>query len=99
MMIIDEIKKELDNSVSSFKVRGEISGALWAEVSITDNTGNPIWIGTPLDNAKFRAQSLSSGAIITEGTYRIDNSHMGELHQHINNKICPVSSEVKTLSS
>lgn len=82
MKIVDEIKKQLENKVTSFKVKGEISGALWAEINVTDLTGSHICLATQLENTKFRAQSLASGAIIVQGTYRIDNSHSLPLHQH-----------------
>lgn len=99
MKIVDELKRELERGVSYFKVRGEISGALWGEISVTENTGSPIWLGTTLQNTKFRAQSLISGAIFEEGTYRIDNnSHNPILHQHVLGSVSPISEEVITLS-
>ena len=100
MKLVDKIKEQLLKRVKSFKVKGEIDRSLWAEVSITDNTGSPIWLGTQLDNTKFRAQSLTSEAIITEGTYRIDNnSHNPNLHQHVLGKVSPMPYEAKTISS
>jgi len=97
MKLVKRIKKELEKGTSSIiNLRGEISGTTWMELNITEITGNPITLGTHFENLKFRAQKLVSGALFTQGNYRIDNSHDLRLHQHFLGSIYPV--EVETLS-
>lgn len=98
MRLIHEIKRKLEEGVSSFEVRGEISDPTWAEISVTNNTGSPVLLGTPLDNVKFRAQILISGAPgFSQGNYRLDNSHNLPIHQHFGEQIS--SANVQTISS
>lgn len=81
-MLKDVLKEKFGMEIREIKVRGEISGTNWAEVSITSLNNEPITLGTPFNTIKFRAQILTSGsATFSQGNYRIDNSH-GPLHQH-----------------
>ena len=95
-MLKDDLREELERGRQEIKIRGEVSGTNWAELNIIETTGNPITLGTPFDNLKFRAQILTSGsASFSQGNYRIDNSH-GVLHQHWFDLKSPVN--VPTLS-
>jgi len=82
MKLVDKIKNKIQEKVSSFKLRGEVSDTAWAEVSVTNITGSPLTLGTPFDDLKFRAQPLISGASFSQGECRLDNSHGMPLHQH-----------------
>ncbi len=96
MKLIDRIREKLGKKESKIKVRGEISGATWAEVNITNIKGEPVTLGTIPSDLKIRIQTLASGAItFSPQDYRIDNSH-GFLHQHSGAEIFPIES--KTVS-
>ncbi len=96
MKLIDKIRKALETKESRIKFRGEISGANWAEVKMTNIIGEPITLGTPLDNIKIGIQTLVSGAVgFSQQNYRIDNSH-GFLHQHSGASVSSI--EGKTMS-
>ena len=82
MKLIDKIKKALIKKESKIVVRGEISGTSWAEVRMTTFLGEPITLGTPINQVKIRIQALTSVANgFTQQNYRIDNCH-NFLHQH-----------------
>lgn len=92
MKLIDMFKEKLKEGVTSIKnLRGEISDPNWAEISVTENTGSPLTLGTPIENLKFRAQIIISGANgFTNGYYRLDNHNNKYLHQHFIESEYPV---------
>ena len=90
MKLIEKIREALGRKESKIQVRGEISGTDWAEIRMTNITGEPITLGTPIDNMKIGIQTLASGAIcFAPKEYRIDNSH-GFLHQHSGALLLPM---------
>ena len=92
MKLIDNLKEKFEEGVSSFKVRGEIAEPTWAEISVTNTTGNPVALGTPPADLKIRIQTLASGAEgFSAKDYRIDNSHNSDLHQHFLGSTSPVN--------
>ena len=96
MILIYKLKEKLRGKESKIKVRGEISGTTWAEISMTNIRGEPIALGTPINDLKIGIQTLISGSIsFSPNNYRIDNSH-GFLHQHSGALVYPM--ENKTLS-
>ncbi len=85
MIFVNRLKRELKENKSKIRVKAPlslISGANWAELNITSLDGNPITLGTPIDDLKFRFQPLLSGAICVPCSYRLDSHSNKPLHQH-----------------
>ncbi len=96
MKLIDKIKEALGREESKIKVRGEISGTNWAEINMTNFTGEPVTLGTPVTDMSIRIQTLTSGAICFSAQgYRVDNAH-GFLHNHSGASMFPMRD--KTMS-
>ena len=96
MKLLDKLRDVLGKKESKIKVRGEISGTNWAEVRMTNVTGEPITLGTPIINMAVGIQTLTSGAIcFSPQNYRIDNAH-GFLHTHSGESVFPLRD--KTMS-
>ena len=83
MKFIDELKKGFKQRKRVIRVRGEISGANWAETSITSLNEEPVLLNAPIEEVKFRFQTLTSGvACFSPGDYRIDSHANKGLHEH-----------------
>lgn len=83
MKFIDNLKREFEENKEVIRVRGEISGSNWAEISITSLNQEPISLSTPIEETKIRFQTLVSGATcFSSGDYRIDNHTNKSLHEH-----------------
>ncbi|MFH1608051.1 MAG: hypothetical protein ABIA78_02865 [archaeon] len=95
MNFTDQLKEGLEKGNPSIKAKGEMFGTKWGALSITDFTGSPVDLGASLHNLKFRFQSIASGAVLEEGSYRLDNCH-GYLHQHSSGAISQL--DIHTLS-
>ena len=88
MKFIEKLKGALERKEHSFKIRGEISGTDWVELSVTSLRGDPLHLGLSMDDVKFRFQTLTSGATtFTTRPYRLDNSHGLPIHQHFSGAV------------
>ena len=97
MRFVDNLKKEFEEEKRIIRVRGEISGSNWAEISIISLNQQPISLGTPNEEAKIRFQTLVSGATcFSSGNYRIDNHTNKSLHEHFLGSENPL--DIHTLS-
>lgn len=81
MKLLDKLRDLLEKGESDIRIRGEISGTNWAEISMVNIAGQPVKLGTPVINMSIRIQTLASGAIFSPQPYRVDNAH-GFLHEH-----------------
>lgn len=90
MKLLDKLREALERKQPKIRVRGEISGTDWAEISMTNITGEPIKLGTPITHIDIRIQTLASGATcFFRKHYRIDNAH-GFLHAHSGALVYPL---------
>ncbi len=90
MKLLDMLREALRRKESKIRVRGEISGTDWAEIRMTNITGQPITLGTPIPDMSIGIQTLASGALcFSPRHYRIDNAH-GFLHTHSGALVLPL---------
>jgi hypothetical protein len=97
MKLLDKLREALEGNQSKIKIRGEVSGTNWAEIKMTNVTGEPIRLGTPVIDMKIGIQTLTSGASdFSAQEYRVDNAHHGSLHAHSGSVVFPLKD--KTMS-
>jgi len=78
----DILKEKLWKKQKQVKVIGQISDLNYGCLNINCLDGRHLEINIPIENVKIRFQTLTSGALFTQGNYRLDNCHHLPVHQH-----------------
>ena len=79
---VDILKEKLINNPKKIQVIGQISGLNYGFLNLNCLSGAYLDVNSPIQDVKFRFQSLISGANFTPGNYRLDNCHNWPIHQH-----------------
>ena len=85
----ERLKEQIVNEPKEIRVKDQISGLTYAELAITSLDGGSLYPAKPISDVKLRFQTLISGAIFTQGNYRLDNCH-GEMHSHFQGSVSAV---------